>query len=719
MGSPTRKRRAWTTLDDDLDAQESAALDASLAAAKDRTAESGALLSSAKEDLTDHQRWLQAQSDAVQRDRERHERWLRRQRDLRLASTKKERIRRHRRVVRQRALQAIQQTLVDLYAFFWSWIVFGFRKIARGARLIARAIAKGADFVWRAIVRAVSSVSGWVGSLIAAVVARTAQAFAAVGRVLSQAALWIGSKIGIAARDASNSVASGAAWSGAKAKASAQAGGQVLSAGSLVFASEAGNLSRKAGSAIGSGLSSTGQSAAAFATTTGHGLSTGASAVAAGASALMASGGRGLSRALAWAASHAATVPSKLYIHVARLGHEVQHFVRVRAAMPDAMRGAPRSMAQWAMNQRVGQTDEERRRDVAHTASVHVFETYGPHPDSTMLFGQPANDPWADDNSWTANDLKTTSAGAVDAKYGDASRDDAAETVKRELGDRSHKSRSGGTAARAISVATVSAVVAGTGSILSSWARGVQGLANTVAARARRNAKTGSVWLRGQVARATAFVRTGVDALASGQDSVIARGTNCARKKGFDLSQMMIIAGAVLLLLGGLLIGGGLLMRSTSEPVTAVEAPDETFSKISWAFDTPSLSLPERAVFTLSGSPESFLINGISIAGVNNSDETLTGLEAALSPDVQRPDLKLELAVAPQEPKSGSNEALRVPPGVSFRLNFQFPPEAVGSADGISVEDFFESYGGLLLTLRYDADNAARSVIQYLDPEML
>jgi hypothetical protein len=52
-------------------------------------------------------------------------------------------------------------------------------------------------------------------------------------------------------------------------------------------------------------------------------------------------------------------------------------------------------------------------------------------------------------------------------------------------------------------------------------------------------------------------------------------------------------------------------------------------------------------------------------------------------------------------------------------LNFQFPPEAMGSADGISVEDFFESYGGLLLKLRYDADSAERSVIQYLDPEML
>ncbi|ODR98586.1 hypothetical protein AUC68_09275 [Methyloceanibacter methanicus] len=181
----------------------------------------------------------------------------------------------------------------------------------------------------------------------------------------------------------------------------------------------------------------------------------------------------------------------------------------------------------------------------------------------------------------------------------------------------------------------------------------------------------------------------------------------------------MIIAGAVLLLLGGLLLGGGLLMRSASGPVIAAEAPEETFSKISWAFDEPALPLAERAVFTLSGSPESFLINGISIAGVNNSDETLTGLEAALSPDVKRPELRLEVAVVPQDPKTGTNDALSVPPGASFRLNFLFPPEATGSADGLSVEDFFESYGGLLLTLRYAADGTEKSVIQYLEPEML
>jgi hypothetical protein len=76
--------------------------------------------------------------------------------------------------------------------------------------------------------------------------------------------------------------------------------------------------------------------------------------------------------------------------------------------------------------------------------------------------------------------------------------------------------------------------------------------------------------------------------------------------------------------------------------------------------------------------------------------------------------------VEPQdgEPSSRGSVAT-VPPGSAFRLVFLFPPEATGSADGISTEEFFESYGGLLLKLRYDAGGAERSMIQYLDPEML
>ncbi|WP_108683420.1 hypothetical protein [Methyloceanibacter sp. wino2] len=696
-----KKRRAWSTLDEDVDDQESAALAASVAAAKDTAARSGALLSSAKEDLTDHQRWLRAQSNAVQRDRDRHERWLQRQQDLRAANAKKDRVRRHRRLVRQRALQAIRDALVDLYLFFRSWIVFGATKITGAVRFFARSIARGAVVVWQGLAHAAASAFRHIGSGLSSLARVLAHTFAAAGRGLTQAAQWTGRKVGLAARGAGAGVAAGAAWSGSKAKASVRAGSQALAAGSQVVAAEAGKLSRKTGQAIGSGgsviggrLSSGGDSAAALAAATRNGLASGASVAAAKAAKLGATSGRSLSRASAWTASRAASIPSKLFIHLARVGREVQHFARVRAPEP-RWPGLPPLPHQAGGGEGTAQFQNDEAPDAAHTASVHLFETYGPHTEGTKLFGQPANDPWVQEAS-------------------PADGPDGAVPAEAEV------QGEGRTAAAAALADLGSGVAARTGDVLSSWGQSANVRASGLAREVQRKAGAGSVWLRRQAARGMASAQAGAGALARAQAGAVAQGAAWAQKRGLDLSQMMIFAGAVLLVLGGLLIGGGFLLRSTSDSVLAAEPGDETFSKISWAFHHPDLPLPERSVFTLSGTPEAFLINGISIAGVNNSDEALTDLEGALSSDVQRPDLLLDVVVeAEGKGPSARGPVATVPPGEPFRLTFLFPPEATGSADGISVDEFFESYGGLLLKLRYDADGAERSVIQYLDPEML
>jgi hypothetical protein len=699
MGSPMKKRRAWTTLDEDADDQESAALAASLAAAKDTAARSGALLSSVKEDLTDHQRWLRAQSAAVKRDRDRHERWLKRQEELRLANAKKDRVSRHRRLVRKRALQAVRDAFADLYLFIRSWIVFGVRKVVGAVRFVAASIANGAVFVWRGLARWAGSALTLAGSGVSTMASTVGQTFALGGRKLVQAGQWSGRKLGLAARGASAGVAAGAAWSGSKASASVKAGSQALAAGSQVVAAGAGKLSRKTGKAlgsggraIGSGLSATGGSAASLASATSAGLASGASAAAAKAAKLGATGGRSLSRATAVTASRAAAIPSKLFIHLARVGREVQHFARVRVPAPRKPEAPPLPEDVSAVGNHA-QSETEARQDAGHTASVHVFETYGPHPEGTRLFGQPANEPWTPEARSDGDErLASPETGA-----------------------------SGGSGQSLSSNAGFgSDVGARMGDVLSSWGRGANRRASGVAAGLRRRAGAGSAWLRQQTSRGLASAQTGMAAAAHVQSGVVAQGAAWAQKRGLDLSQMMIIAGAVLLVLGGLLVGGGFLMRSTAGPVIAGEPGDETFSKISWTFDQPGLALPDRSVFTLSGTPESFLINGISIAGVNNSDEALTDLEAVLAPDVQRPDLKLDVVVEPQDGEPSSpGPVATVPPGDAFRLVFLFPPEATGSADGISAEEFFESYGGLLLKLRYEADGAARSMIQYLDPEML
>ncbi len=192
---------------------------------------------------------------------------------------------------------------------------------------------------------------------------------------------------------------------------------------------------------------------------------------------------------------------------------------------------------------------------------------------------------------------------------------------------------------------------------------------------------------------------------------------------------MMIIAGAVLLVCGGLLLGGGLILRTGAGAGAAQQAAEEAVGGIDWTFDRLDLPLPERAVFTLSGTPESFRINGLSVSGVNQSDQPLTAIEAILKPDVQRPDLKLTLKVDRPVPPSGEGDAKAqavdivppntVPPHALFRLVFAFPPEAMDGQDGLTVEEFFESYGGLLLKLRYETSGTQKAVIQYLPPELL
>lgn len=244
----------------------------------------------------------------------------------------------------------------------------------------------------------------------------------------------------------------------------------------------------------------------------------------------------------------------------------------------------------------------------------------------------------------------------------------------------------------------------------------------------RAGAESALSWARTQAGRAGAWAGAQPWAKTESWARAKARAEAWTRTRDIDLSQMMIIAGAVLLVCGGLLVGGGLLMRAGARTTTVADlAPEETFSGITWTFNEPDLPLPERAVFTLSGTPESFRINGLSVSGVNNSGQPLTGVQGVLKPDVQRPDLKLSLQVDKKQTPSGEGAAPQtavvapgtVPAHTPFRLVFPFPAEAMGGEDGITVDEFFDSYGGLLLKLRYEIEGVEKSVIQYLGPELL
>ena len=124
----------------------SAAFEATVAVVKETVVRSGEVLVSAKEDLSDHKRWLEMQRAAGQADRLRHERWLERQREEQEALARREEAKRRRKLMRQRAARAVENaifTAVDIVlSAFWLAVA----KVAAFFSFIGSSIAGG--FFW-------------------------------------------------------------------------------------------------------------------------------------------------------------------------------------------------------------------------------------------------------------------------------------------------------------------------------------------------------------------------------------------------------------------------------------------------------------------------------------------------------------------------------------------------------------------------------------------
>ncbi|MGH6734845.1 MAG: hypothetical protein ACRECX_02025 [Methyloceanibacter sp.] len=615
MASPMREKRAWSTQENDAESKETAAFEATVAAAKDTAAKSGAFLSTAKEDLTDHRRWLQAQTVAVERDRARHERWLQRQRDHRVAIARKERTRRRRQLMRQRALRAVQQAVWAAGLFVRSLVLLIVAKIVGAIRFVGSLIARGVAAVYAGVrglvladARQAAAAARWTGAKVMAL-ARW------VGGVVSSGAEWSGTKAVASARAGGAALAVGSAVVAATAQSSARAGARGLAAGSSLMASRAGALGHSAGRSLGKGLSLAAIMGSGLADATAQTCRRGLAIASRQASAGAAAGKRGISAAYAWSKPRVQALAPALYVRIAKAGRQAERYARAAAARAKEAvpaRGAPSAGSQGA-----------------------AVEIYGPFPDGYRINGVSLNEP-----------LSVAAEAPV------------APPVESE-------------------------------NALSSWAG---------------PSRAWPSWAWPSWAR-----------------------SSWARTRDVDLSQMMIIAGAVLLVCGGLLLGGGLILRAGAGTQQAAE--EEMEAGISWTFEEPDRPLPERAVFTLSGTPASFRINGLKISGINESDQPLTSVQAVLKPDVQRPALKLTLqvdkagvAIDDGDDQAQSLEVVpehTVPPHAPFRLVFSFPPEAMDGEDGITVEEFFESYGGLVLNLTYEIDGNRKSLIQYLPPQML
>ncbi|MGZ8415608.1 MAG: hypothetical protein ACXWVQ_01285 [Methyloceanibacter sp.] len=194
---------------------------------------------------------------------------------------------------------------------------------------------------------------------------------------------------------------------------------------------------------------------------------------------------------------------------------------------------------------------------------------------------------------------------------------------------------------------------------------------------------------------------------------------------GFELSQMLIIAGALLLVCGGLMLGSGLLMRAGAGSSSSSLATASDSEPIAWLFEHKTLPIDERSVFAYAATPEGVRIKGFAIGGVNLSEQPVGALGAILKPDLQAKDLKLALSVEMPGEQAGGAEpagaAAAVPEGTipsqaPFRLVFLFPSAANG---GMTPHDVLAAYGGLMLKVHYEVDGKQRSFIQYLPPALL
>ena len=167
MANPMREKRTWPP-DRDSDGETAAAFEAAVAVVKESVVRSGEVLSSAKEDLTDHHRWLKAQAAAVESDRERLGRWLQRQRERQESIERREQARGRRRAKREAAIGSVRGAIAGaLFAVrnavfrTISSIVGGLNAIdataARALRFIGASVRDTALYVAAAVRRATVS----------------------------------------------------------------------------------------------------------------------------------------------------------------------------------------------------------------------------------------------------------------------------------------------------------------------------------------------------------------------------------------------------------------------------------------------------------------------------------------------------------------------------------------------------------------------------------
>ncbi len=688
MVSPLREKRAWPPKEKDADSAELAAFEATVAVVKETVVRSGEVLVSAKEDLSDHKRWLEAQRAAVQADRARHERWLQRQQEKQKALDRREAAKRRRRLARQRARDAVENAVfaaVDaVLSFFWL--------------CVAEVVAFFA-YLWRSTVNAFV----WVGARLSA----------------------LGSYIASLVRTGASAVAR-------KTRALAGSTGSALSAAGSSIAAKSGVLARSTGSAFSAAGSSIAAKSGGLAHSTGNAFAAAGSSL----------------RAKTAEIAHSTT--SALLVARASVAVKSPQPAPVRdddlIPAPPPVRSAPRQATDEEIAVAIVTpvaaesplpTAEPAKLagDQPVAAQAAGVDLAASSSEATSAFADAAT---AREFAEPAIPAEVTEATPI-SLAGDTMATRLTETVAPIA---TFVRTSLETLARLIASTSAKAgpfaraVAERLSSTLSAVSAKLHVLAPQVHGAIARGAEKAGVLVKGAAQRGGALLAR-VRPPQGGYENEVPSPTGALSLPGrigsYDLSQMLIISGVVLLVCGALLVGGGLILRAGTgrgdgAGTTASVAKPDSLHSVLWFFDEPDLPIVERSVFSAELTPHGVRLTGLTLKAENNSDAPLSGLEGVVKPDANRPDLKLAVKVdiVPAEGDSAPGAAAAevqgngvIPPHAFFSLVFPFPPQTQGAEPGVALDDFIAAYGGLMLKLRYDVDGTEKSLIQYLSPEML
>jgi hypothetical protein len=255
MVSPMREKRTWPPQDKDSDGETVAAFEAAVAVVKETVVRSGEVLVSAKEDLSDHQRWLKAQTAKVAADRQRHDRFLQRQRERQESLERREQKRARRRARRQAVAGSIKDTIAAaIYAVRYAvWLVVA--KIVGTLNYIDALAAYGLRWLWAWMRHLTLAVAGmiWHGVSFAAATARSLAG--SFWSLLSAAGAAIGAKVNAAAPSVGNFLSRCFGGVAATTRDALRAAGRGLGAGLSGISAQAETLRRQAGGALGPTLS--------------------------------------------------------------------------------------------------------------------------------------------------------------------------------------------------------------------------------------------------------------------------------------------------------------------------------------------------------------------------------------------------------------------------------------------------------------------------------